>query len=141
MWRFGARVNRPMAEGVRRLPIASLSAAGVPVGFSSDAPCFPISPLVGVSAAVTRLNRAGESIAPDEAIDAYRALEMYTMGGAWAGGTEDVEGSIAPGKLAKFAVLSDDPTAIAGELIRDVRVEQTWVDGEPTFELQAAPEK
>jgi predicted amidohydrolase YtcJ len=129
MWRFGSRTSRPMAEGVKRIPIASLAEAGVPVAFSSDAPCFPVSPLIGVCAAVTRQNRAGESIAPAEAITPYEALRMYTLGAAWANATDNVEGSISPGKLANFAVLSADPTAVDPHAIRDIKVEETWVDG------------
>ncbi len=110
-------------------PIAQLQAADVPVGGSSDAPCFALPPLWGISAAVERTTAGGRALAPDQAVSVEDAIRMYTLGGAWAGGTDDVEGSITPGKLANLVVLGDDPTTVPPARIRDIVVDETWVDG------------
>jgi predicted amidohydrolase YtcJ len=57
---------------------------------------------------------------------------------AWAGGTESVEGSISPGNLANFVVLSAVPTTVAPEHLREVLVEETWVDGAGVYGRGAA---
>ena len=112
-----------------RYPIAQLRAAGVEVGGSSDAPCFGMPPLWGIGAAVDRRSRGGLSLAPEQAVSVEEALRMHTLGAAWAGGTDDIEGSITPGKLANFVVLAEDPTAVAPGRIRDITVDETWIDG------------
>ena len=40
-------------------------------------------------------------------------------------------GSIEPGKLADFAILTGDPLAVTIDDLRSIRVEDTWVDGAP----------
>lgn len=62
---------------------------------------------------------------------------MHTLGAAWAGGTDEIEGSITPGKLANFVVLADDPTAVPPERIREIAVNETWVDGARAFQRAA----
>ena len=44
--------------------------------------------------------------------------------------TEHLKGSIEPGKLADLTVLSEDPTAVAGDRIAGLQVLATIVDGE-----------
>jgi predicted amidohydrolase YtcJ len=47
---------------------------------------------------------------------------------------EAEKGILAPGMLADLAVLSGDPTAVAPERIRDIRVRMTLVGGKAVFE-------
>lgn len=116
-----------------RFPIAALRAAGVEVGGSSDAPCFGIPPLWGVGAAVHRHTLDGEPVDVDQAVSVDEALRMHTLGAAWADGTEDVEGSITPGKLANFVVLAQDPRTVPTVDIRNIHVDETWVDGRRAY--------
>ena len=51
-----------------------------------------------------------------------------TRGGALALRRTDV-GAIGPGMLADFAILDDDPLAVATDRLPDVAVDQTWVAG------------
>lgn len=139
IWQYGDRamsVDRP--PQFLSYPIGQLRAAGVVVAGSSDAPCFALPPLWGIGAAVERRTAAGRPYAPDQAVSVEEAIRAYTLGAAWAGGTDDVEGSITPGKLANLVVLADDPTAVPPARIRDIAVEQTWVDGEPVYRREAA---
>ena len=64
--------------------------------------------------------------------DAY-ALRAITLGPAWTLKLDGELGSIETGKRADFAVLEDDPTAIAPEKLKDVRVWGT-VQGGRVFE-------
>ena len=62
------------------------------------------------------------------------ALRMYTMGSAYAMFRDGEVGSIEVGKRADMVVLSHDPTAVTPEFIKDIRVQQTYVDGKLLYE-------
>jgi predicted amidohydrolase YtcJ len=108
--------------------------AGVVVAASSDAPVAPLDPLVGIYAAVTRRAASGQRLLPEEAINPWQALGLYTTGGAYASFEEAVKGSIAPGQLADLVLLSDDPTTCPPERIKDIKVEMTIIGGEVVWE-------
>jgi hypothetical protein len=57
--------------------------------------------------------------------------------GAYATFEENIEGSIAPGKLADFAVLRKDPRKVAPDAIKDIVVDATYMGGQRVW--QAAP--
>ena len=42
-------------------------------------------------------------------------------------------GQLAPGRLADFIEVSDDPRRVAPDALRHLRVERTWVGGHPLF--------
>lgn len=99
----------------------------------SDCPVEPFDPLLGLHAAVTRRvdgTPEGSSWLPEQRLSAAEALKLFTINGAYASFEEKLKGSISCGKLADFVVLTQDPTAIPGERIRDTRVEMTVVDGQ-----------
>ena len=103
----------------RTYPIRAMLDAGVRVALSSDAPVVEDdNPLVGMTAAVTRRDDEGETIAPEQAITAAEALYAYTMGGAVASGDEANRGSIEAGKWADLAVLSRNPLIGPPEALR-----------------------
>jgi len=55
---------------------------------------------------------------------------MYTESAAYASFEEDIKGTIAPGKLADLIMLNGDPTEIAAEEIKDLKVEMTIIGGQ-----------
>jgi predicted amidohydrolase YtcJ len=107
---------------------------GLVVAGSSDSPVVPGNPLVGMYAAVTRKAESGQELLPEEAVSASQALALYTVNAAHTSFEEGIKGSIAPGKLADIAVLSDDPTQVPAERIKDIRVEMTMLGGEVVWE-------
>lgn len=114
--------------------IKSPMESGVVVAAASDAPVIPIDPLAGIYGAVTRRATSGQLLLPEEAVTPQQALTMYTVNAAYASFEEDIKGTIAPGKLADIAVLSDDPTRVHPEQIKDIRVEMTIIGGEVAWE-------
>ena len=118
-----------LPPSLRFMPLRRLLDAGVLVAGSSDAPVTHFDPLVGMSSAVTRKTLSGRRLHPEQAISPSEALALYTKSAARALGLEDRVGSLEVGKRADIAVLSADP-----RVTRDLRVEQTWLFGEPVFE-------
>lgn len=114
--------------------IGSFLKSGLPVAGSSDSPVVPNNPLVGIYAAVTRRAESGQELLPEECISAGQAMALYTINAARASFEEDIKGSIAPGKLADLVVLSDDPTRVPPEQIKDIKVEMTIIGGEVVWE-------
>jgi predicted amidohydrolase YtcJ len=108
--------------------------AGITVAGSSDTPVVPADPLVGVYAAVTRKAEDGQVLLPEEGITAEQALALYTVNAAYTSFEEKTKGSIAPDKLADMVVLSDDPTRVPPEKIKDIGVEMTIIGGEVVWE-------
>jgi hypothetical protein len=119
----------------RTYPIRAMLDAGIRIALSSDAPVVDDdNPLIGMMAAVTRIDEEGELIAPREAITATEALLGYTMGGAVASGDEANRGSIEEGKWADLAVLSGNPLAVSPEALPRLQVDMTLVAGHIAFE-------
>ena len=114
--------------------IKSFLDSGLVVAGSSDSPVVPDNPLVGIYAAVTRKAESGQQLLPQECILAEQALALYTINAAYASFEEGVKGSITPGKLADIVVLSNDPTRLPPEQIKDIRVEMTIIGGKVVWE-------
>lgn len=101
---------------------ASALAAGVPMAMHSDAPVTPLGPLFTAWCAVNRQTASGRILGAAERIGVADALRAITLGAAYTLHLDGELGSIACGKRADFAVLEDDPTTIAPERLKDVRI-------------------
>jgi hypothetical protein len=110
--------------------------AGVRLALGSDFPVEQVDPMLGLYAAVTRQDRAGNPPGgwlPGQRLGAAEALRGFTLDAAWAGFAEDAVGSLAVGKRADFVLLDADPLAIEPAGILQVRVLATYVDGRPVY--------
>ena len=89
--------------------------------------------MAGVYAAVTRRTLDGKNPNgwfPEQKITVAQAVHAYTVGSAYAESQDDIKGSIAPGKLADFDVLSQDIFHIDPAEIENTKVVLTAVGGE-----------
>jgi predicted amidohydrolase YtcJ len=112
---------------------------GVPVANGSDFPVEDANPLWGFYAAVTRQNHAGEPKGgwlPDQLMTREETLKSWTFDGAFAAFEEDTKGTLAPGKLADFVVLSQDIMKVAPEQILKTEVLMTVLGGEMVYSKQ-----
>jgi predicted amidohydrolase YtcJ len=99
--------------------------------FRSSDVSFPISPLLAIQTAVSRLTNGGVVRELEQSVSLTEALKAQTMNAAHAIGLDSQIGSIAPGKFADFVELSADPYGVpAGALAREITVQGTWVAGE-----------
>jgi predicted amidohydrolase YtcJ len=104
-----------------------------------DAPvAFPDSMRV-LDATVTRRARgSGRIVGPDQRVDVITGLKSMTLWAAYQHGEEKTKGSLEVGKLADFAILSADPTAVDPTTIASIRVTETVKEGETVFRLTPA---
>jgi predicted amidohydrolase YtcJ len=126
-WYGSDRLERMFAHG-------QMLAAGIPVAGSSDYPCGPYEPLIGVQSCVTRRSRSGRVLGPSQRIDVEQAMRLFGTGAAFAAGEQSVKGRLAPGFLADLAVLDRDPFEVPPDEIGAIGVRQTWVGGRPAWD-------
>jgi len=115
----------------------SMLDAGAPLAFGSDWPVAPLSPILGIYAAVTRATLDGkhpDGWFPEQRLTVEEALRAYTMGSAYAAFQEVEKGSIAPGKLGDIVVLSDNLFTIPAAQIKEARVVITIVGGRIVYQ-------
>src|SRR5205814_5841725 len=89
----------------------SLLDRGAKLAFGSDWSVAPLSPLLGIDAAVNRRPLDGKHPGgwfPEQRIGVAEAIEAYTLTSAFASFEEHDRGSLQPGKLADLVVLSRD---------------------------------
>lgn len=115
-------------------------ASGARLALGSDFPVESADPRLGLYAAVTRQDRAGQPPGgwfPDQRLTVVEALRGFTADAAYAGHDEDEVGRLAPGLRADFVVLDEDPMASPATGLDELHIRSTWVDGKPVF--QSAP--
>lgn len=108
--------------------------AGVTVAGSSDYPCGPYQPLFGLQSLITRAGvDDGATVGASQQVTAAEALSIFTLGSAEASGEESYKGRLAPGYLADFTVLGDNPLTIDPHGISDIEVRATCVGGTEVY--------
>lgn len=131
-WHRDHTVGPARADNIS--PTGWMVQRGMMFGSHHDAPvAFPDSMRV-LDATVTRRSRSGDIIGPAQRVDVITALKSMTLWAAYQHFEEDDKGSIEPGKLADFAILSGDPLAIDPENLESLRVAQTIKEGKTIFD-------
>jgi predicted amidohydrolase YtcJ len=72
-------------------------------------------------------------LAPQERVSVEAAIRSVTSNAAWQCPSDHEIGSLEPGKLADFVVLQDDPRLVEPSEISDIRVLETWIDGDQVY--------
>ena len=135
---FHAVVDRDTAERSwgrrhrRAYAYKTLAQAGIPLAIGSDLPVDTADPLRILQAAITRQNDQEQdrpAWVPDQALTMREAIWSYTMGAAYAGGQEKLQGSLEVGKLADMVVLDEDPFRTPPERLAATQVTATLVGG------------
>ena len=113
---------------------SSLLSSGARLAFGSDAPVETPDVLQGIYAAVTRRRANGypgpDGWYPEECLSVAETVHAYTVGAAYAGGMETIQGALAPGMLADLVVLGQDIFTIEPAAILETKVVATMVGGE-----------
>lgn len=114
--------------------------SGARLALGSDFPVESVDPRLGLRAATTRADAAGQPLGgwhPEEKLTAWEALRGFTLDAAYAGFNEGEVGSLAPGKRADFVVLAEDPVAVEPAALAALGVLATYVDGQAVYSAVA----
>jgi predicted amidohydrolase YtcJ len=115
----------------------SLLASGATLAFGTDWNIAPLNPMLGIYAAVTRRTLDGKhphGWIPEQKITVEEAVRAYTVGSAYAEFTDNIKGTISPGKLADIIILSRNIFEIDPDEIKKTEVSMTIVDGNIIYE-------
>jgi len=115
----------------------SLIDSGATVCFGSDWPVAPLSPLMGIYAAVTRSTIDGKNPngwVPEQKVSVAESVKAYTVNAAYAEGEEKIKGAIKSGQLADIVVLNQDIFHIDPTKIDSTQVDMTVFDGKVIYE-------
>ncbi len=119
---YESRLGPERAEQLNNF--RSILDAGIKIAFGSD--CMPMDPLYGIYSAVTHPNPAIQ-------ISVEEAIRLFTIDAAFASFDEKKKGSLVPGKLADFIVLSKNPFTIPPAKLKAVEILATYVGGRCVF--------
>ncbi len=108
---------------------ASVLKHHIPLSFHSDLPMAPSDPLFLAWCAVNRITPSGRVAAPEQRISVMDALRAITIESAYSWQKENELGSIAPGKIANFTILEQDPLTVEPINLKDVPIWGTVFEG------------
>jgi predicted amidohydrolase YtcJ len=115
---------------------------GCILSFGSDWPgtnasYYPINPLMGLYAAVTRQTINGQpenGWFPEQKITLEEALEAYTYGSSFGAFEESIKGTLEVGKLADLVVINKDLFSSPPHEWLEAAIDYTIVGGEVVYE-------
>jgi predicted amidohydrolase YtcJ len=114
----------------------SLLNAGAHIAFGTDYSVEPLEPMEGLYAAVTRKDRLGEEgdgWFPEQKLTMEEAIELYTLGAAYAQFMEDRKGIIKEGYLADIVIVDKDLLTIPEDQIMKTQVDYTITGGNVVY--------
>ena len=115
-------------------PVKTYLDAGLLVAGGTDSPVVPFNPFWNLYHMASRDTISDGVYGADQKIASRPLLlKLVTINYARLIGEEKSRGSIEPGKLADFAVLSDDFLTAKLETIRDMKALSTWVGGHEVY--------
>ncbi len=116
-------------------PIGTALRMGLPTGGGTDAHrVMSYNPFVSLQWMLDGKTAGGlPTRTPDETPTRLEALRIYTQGSAWFAHDDARRGALGVGKLADFAVLSEDYLAVPVEAIGGIRSLLTMVGGRVVY--------
>lgn len=107
---------------------------GIVAAASTDAPVSLVNPMIGIQMMMTRVDRNGDEIFPEERLSLEDAIKAYTWNGAYSTNTEHEKGSLEPGKLGDVTIFETDLRSVDPLSLKDVRCDYTIADGKVVHE-------
>ncbi len=105
----------------------------IPFSFHDDTPVLQPDYMMAMYCAVNRKTKSGVQLAESEKITPYDALYAITMNAAYQYYEENNRGSITTGKVANFVILDHNPLTCDPEIIKDIKIIDTYLDGECVY--------
>ena len=120
-------------------PLKTYLDSGLLVAGGTDSAVVPFNPFWEIYHFHTRNTIAGGVYGAEEAVASRETLlRMITINYARLIGEEALKGSIEPGKLADFAILSDDVLTVPAERLLTTTALATYVGGRQVYRRPAA---
>jgi len=113
--------------------------AGAKIAFGTDYGVEPLDPLEGLYGSVTRKDRMGEpgpGWFPDQILTMEEAIELYTLGSAYAQFMENRKGMLKNGYLADMVIYDNDLMTISHDQIMRSKVDYTIVGGKVVYKRE-----
>lgn len=110
-------------------PLATFLDNQIMISAGSDAPCTTPDPLLWIHNACNHSNK-------EQSISVYDALRMSTYYGYATTFDEKERGSLEVGKIADMVVLSENPYEVDTSRLKDIKVNQLYLSGEPYKKLK-----
>jgi predicted amidohydrolase YtcJ len=110
-----------------------LMKSGAIVSNGTDVPVERIDPIANYHATVTRKTKDGSVFYGDQKMSREDALKSYTWNAAYAAKEETLKGSLAVGKLADIAVLSENILTVPDGEVLTTKVTKTIVGGKVVY--------
>ncbi|KAF0864440.1 amidohydrolase [Pseudomonas sp. LD120] len=107
--------------------------AGLKFTTHHDAPVALPDSMRVLAATVNRTTRTGYVLGAEQRVTPLQALKAMTLWSAYQHFEEDRKGSITPGKLADFVVLSSNPLTAKPETLSDIKVLKTIKEGQVIY--------
>ncbi len=120
------------AERSKRIdPAGDFKRAGARFTLHSDSPVSPIGPLSYISEEVTREWQLPPQkvLGPTQAVTVDDAIRAITINAAYQIFADNIVGSLEVGKQADLVVLEKNPRKTSPADIRNIKVNETWLDG------------
>ena len=132
LWKGGHAYLDEPDSGDLVVPHRHMLDLDLPLAIATDN--IPYDPFFTLWVTVARRERvSGRVIGPRQCLDAETALRLFTVAGATLTFDEGWKGPLRPGFAADIAVLSEDPTSIDPDRLRDLRCRLTIVGGRPVY--------
>ncbi|MFY9611448.1 MAG: amidohydrolase [Blastocatellia bacterium] len=133
------RIGRERCKGA--YAFKSIKDSGAILCFGTDWPGtsaseYPINPMLGLYAAVTRQTLSGEPVGgwfPEQRVTMEEAIRAYTYNTAYANFEEKIKGSIEVHKLADLVVLTTNLLRASPREVLDTKVVMTIVGGKIVY--------
>ncbi len=110
------------------------------LAFGSDWPVVTLNPWEGIQTAVTRQTLEGappDGFVPEQRLPVAQAVDAYTLGAAFAGHREKMEGSLEVGKLADLIIVSQNIFEINPHKISATKLILTIVGGKIVYQADS----
>ncbi len=130
-WHRDSVLGDPRAQNIS--PTGWVLAAGLRFTSHHDAPVALPSSMRVLDATVNRTTRTGKVLGPEHRVSPWVALQAQTIWAAYQHFEEDQKGSIEIGKLADFAILSDNPLTVEPQKLASLKVMETIKQGRSVY--------
>jgi predicted amidohydrolase YtcJ len=116
------------------MPVKDWLAEGATLSAGSDYPIASFNPMESMWGFITRQTARDGVQGPEQAIDAYSAVTLYTVGGAILDGEAGERGTLEVGRLADLVAFHSDPFTCSADELRALKPTFVVVGGRPVHD-------